>query len=343
MMVARMKLPRLADVRYRAVGLALGLAAACLPVHAASAADSVTLQLNWLPSGQKVAPYAGREAGLFEERDIDLEIVRGFGSSDTLTKVASGAADFGYVDLATLMTAGEDVIGEVEAIMSLYSKSPHAIITTTETGIESLGDLAGRTVATSPFSSSNLFLPTVLAQVGVAMDDVTIEEVEAAALTPLLIQGRVDAAVLWSPDVAFVAPLAQEAGTEAIVLPFTESGFNMYGLAVIAAASTIEENPDLVARFVEALHRSHAIARDDPAGAAEALVAAEPQLELSSMAEEARLTNALMFNEISERDGFGAFSTALFDETYEWLDKAGLVDQRRPMDDFIDASFVPGS
>jgi NitT/TauT family transport system substrate-binding protein len=97
-----------------------------------SAADKVTLQLNWLPSGQLAAVYAGRERGLFTQRNIDLEIKRGQGSTDTLTKIVTGAAEFGYVDIANLMMVDDAMVGKVKAIMSLFSKSPHAIITTTD-------------------------------------------------------------------------------------------------------------------------------------------------------------------------------------------------------------------
>ena len=100
------------------------------------------------------------------------------------------------------------------------------------------------------FSSSNFFLPLVLSQAGVPIESVKIDRVEAATLTPLLVQGRVDGSVLWSPDEAFVAPLAAKLGKKTIVVPFSETGFNMYGLAVATSTQLIQTKPDLVRRFV---------------------------------------------------------------------------------------------
>src|SRR5438132_13903255 len=105
------------------------------------AADKVLLQLNWLADGQKSAPFVGRERGIFARHNIDLEIKRGFGSTDTLTKILTDAADFGYIDLATIMTAEESMMSKMAAIMSLYSKSPHAVMTTSTSGINTLVDL----------------------------------------------------------------------------------------------------------------------------------------------------------------------------------------------------------
>jgi NitT/TauT family transport system substrate-binding protein len=303
--------------------------------------DKVVLQLNWLPSGQKVAPYIGRERGLFSQRGIDLEIKRGFGSADTITKVATGAADFGYVDIANIMAADDAVVEKVKAVMSLFSKQPHAIIAMSDKGIRSLKDLKGKTIATSPFSSSNFFLPLVLAQAGVPMESVKIERVEAATLTPLLVQGRVDGAVLWSPDDAFVAPLAAKAGKKTVVVPFSETGFNMYGLAVATSSQMIQTKPDLVRRFVDAIHASHMIMRDDPGAGAQALAKAEPQIDAPAAKREAELTNELMFNELSRRDGFGAFNRELLKVTYDWMVKAGQIKKQRDPEVFVDRRFLP--
>lgn len=307
----------------------------------AAAQDKVVLQLNWLPSGQKVAPYIGRERGLFAKRGIDLEIKRGFGSADTVTKVATGAADFGYVDVANIMAGDDEVVARVKAIMSMFSKTPHAIITTTDRNIRSLKDLRGKTIATSPFSSSNFFLPLVLSQAGVPLESVKIDRVEAATLTPLLVQGRVDGAVLWSPDEAFVAPLAAKAGKKILVVPFSETGFNMYGLSVATSSNMIQTKPDLVRRFVDAIHASHMLMRDEPGAGAQALARSEPQVDASYAKHEAELTNALMFNEISQRDGFGAFSPELLKSTYDWMVKANQIKKPRDPETFVDRRFLP--
>ena len=318
------------------------VAAASVPAPA-FAQDKVVLQLNWLPSGQLSAVFVGRDRGLFTQRGIALEIRRGFGSADTVTKVATGSADFGYVDMANLITVDDSVAGKVKAVMSLFSKSPHAIITTADKGIRSLADFKGKTIATSPFSSSTLFLSMVLSQAGVPPESVKIERVEAATLTPLLIQGRVDGSVLWSPDEAFVEPLAAQAGKKSVVIPFGETGFNMYGLAAVTTASTIATKPDLVRRFVDALYASFLIMRDDPAAAAAALKKAEPQIDVGHATREAQLTNALMFNEYSKRDGFGAFNPELLRVTYDWMVKAKQVKTVRDPESLVDRRFLPPS
>jgi NitT/TauT family transport system substrate-binding protein len=306
------------------------------------AADKVVLQLNWLADGQKSAPFVGRDRGIFAKHNIDLEIKRGFGSTDTLTKLLTGAAEFGYIDFATIMTAEESMMGKTKVIMSLYSKSPHSVMTTTASGINRLVDLKGKNIATSPFSSTLLFLPPLMKKVGLDPSAVTLSKVEASTMGPLLVQGRVDGSILWSPDAAFVMPMLQKAGkTGKIVYLMEGRDADMYSLSVVATTKMIQEKPDLVKQFVAALHESHMIVRSEPDASAAALVRAEPQLDIAVMAHMTKLTNELMFNDVSDKNGFGSFSSELVKSSYDWMVAAGQVKAPRDPETFVDRSFLP--
>jgi NitT/TauT family transport system substrate-binding protein len=81
--------------------LAAVLAASSLvDLSAASAADKVRFQTDWLPSGERAMYYGGWQKGIFADEGIDITITRGYGSGDTVTKLAGGAFDFGVADVA---------------------------------------------------------------------------------------------------------------------------------------------------------------------------------------------------------------------------------------------------
>src|SRR4051794_10941389 len=61
----------------------------------AGAADKVRFQTDWLPSGEHAMYYGAWQKGIFAEEGIDVTITRGYGSGDTLTKLAGGAFGFG--------------------------------------------------------------------------------------------------------------------------------------------------------------------------------------------------------------------------------------------------------
>src|ERR1700752_4394908 len=84
---------------YHASALIAAVLAASLAVAApASAGDKVHLQTDWLPSGEHAMYYGGWQKGIFAEEGIDITITRGYGSGDTVTKLAGGGVDFGGAD-----------------------------------------------------------------------------------------------------------------------------------------------------------------------------------------------------------------------------------------------------
>ena len=81
------------------------LASVVLAVTPARAADKLVLMLNWYVYGEHAPFYYGKSKGLYAAEGIDLEIQEGRGSAATTQAVAAKTADFGYVDVPTMMRA----------------------------------------------------------------------------------------------------------------------------------------------------------------------------------------------------------------------------------------------
>src|ERR1700737_5274953 len=83
-------------------GVLIWTALALVP---AKAADKVVLMLNWYVYGEHAPFYYGKAKGIYAAEGIDLEIQEGRGSAATTQAVAAKTADFGYVDVPTMMRA----------------------------------------------------------------------------------------------------------------------------------------------------------------------------------------------------------------------------------------------
>ena len=194
----------------RLIPISAALALAMAFSGSALAAESVSFLLDWLPAGDKAAVYLGVEKGLFEAEGIKVTIQSGRGSSDVVTKLATGSADMGTGGLAALLQAKATDNVPVKAVMSIYTMQPDAIFTTKESGINSLKDLQGKTVATATFSSSNVSWPLVLKANGVDADKIKLLKVDPGALAPMLASGKVDATINWiTVAPAFAGPLTE--------------------------------------------------------------------------------------------------------------------------------------
>ncbi len=302
--------------------LAISLSLAQFTSWRAQAAEQVTFMLDWLPAGDKAAIYLGVEKGLFSSEGINVIVRSGRGSSDVVTKLATGAADIGTGGLAALLQAKASDNVPVKAVMSLYTLQPDAIFTTTESGIDGLKDLVGKTVATATFSSSNVSWPLVLKANGVNPDAIKLLKVDPGALAPMLASGQVAATINWlTVAPAFAGPL-KEVNKTFKALPWSNYGFDGYGLSVFVSDRMLAEHPETVRKFLKAYAKATQMAIDDPVAAAKALKAVVPEVDVATAAEQWKASIPLMINDIEKKDGFGAFEAKLLATTWKWVAQA---------------------
>lgn len=308
--------------RLRPLAAAVLLASSALCGSLAHAADKLTVQLDWLPGGDKSFVYAGVKEGFFAAEGLDVTVAPGRGSADAVTKIATGAADVGFGGISALMMAFTEGGVPVKAVMSLYSKQPDAIFTAKGSGITSLKDVVGKTVATSTFSSSNALWPVVLESNGIDPAKVKLVKVDPSALAPMLAQGTADATINWVTVSPGFQSVLKQAGKELVVLPWTGYGLDGYGWSAMAGDKIIKERPEVLKRYLRALNKALQFAIANPDKAAADLKAAVPETDAAVAAAEFRASIPLLSNEISRRDGLGAFEPKLLASTWTWVAKS---------------------
>jgi NitT/TauT family transport system substrate-binding protein len=299
--------------------------------------DHVILQLDWLPTGLHQAPFGGIKEGYFAKEHIDLEVRRGTGSADSLTKVATGNALFGYTDIANLMsTPGTGV----KAIMSIDFEVPHAVITRADTDIKSFADLPGHTLGTAPNASSNLYFPLVMHDAGVDASKITILNVAPSALGPMLLTKRIDGAIMWLTNIPRLKPEADKAGIKLVPLPFSAVGLDMYGSVIIASEETLKTKPDLTKRFLRALWHSYLFTRDHPEVTATYVHSLYPQQNLANELAGLKTSDKYIFTWKDDERTFGRFDPAKLKRTYGWVARAMKLDPSVNPEKFIDPHFL---
>ena len=135
------------------------IAASVAWIATAHAADKVRFQTDWLPSGEHAMYYGAWQKGIFAEEGIDITITRGYGSGDTLTKLAGGAFDFGVADVASVLTARARQNVPVKTIAALYTQSPHSLFVLKSSGITNFKGLEGKKISITPGNSHKFYSP----------------------------------------------------------------------------------------------------------------------------------------------------------------------------------------
>lgn len=325
-----------------AVSAAAGLALLLGSNAPAVATEKIVFMIDWLPAGDKAVPYLGVQQGLFAAEGLEVTIQSGRGSSDVVTKLGTGAADLGTGGLAALLQARAQTPVAVKALASIYTLQPDAIFTTEGSGISTLKDIAGKTVATATFSSSNVSWPLVLKANGIDPAKVDLLKADPGALAPMLAAGKVAATINWvTVAPAFAKPLA-ETGKKLKVIAWSDYGFDGYGLSVFASEKMLTERPETVKKFMRAYMKATAAAIADPMAAAKALKAMVPEVDVEVARAQFAASIPLIVNSISKKDGEGAFEKALLAKTWKWTAEA----QNMPLDKIdpetaVDRSFLP--
>tara|TARA_R110000751_G_scaffold95381_7_gene186510 strand:+ start:24018 stop:24995 length:978 start_codon:yes stop_codon:yes gene_type:complete len=288
-------------------GKFIALAAAAtmaLPAVGAQAADQVKFMFDWIPSGINGTLYAGRTNGCFEEQDIEFVFDRGAGGVDTVSKVASGLADLGRADLGTVMLGASGAGAKVKAILPVYSISPFAVLTLSDSGINGLKDLEGRVLAHGPGDSAIQMLPIAMENAGADLSKVKTETVDFSALLGLLIQGKSDAQTTFMTTGRILQNVLKKAGKEGTLIHFGED-LDMYGSVVFASHTFLDTRPEVAARANKALQCAYLKGKDDPVTIADALLAEFPEKKRD--AEEASIEAALDLvfdNDVFKANGF---------------------------------------
>ena len=327
---------------FRTLCLAGAVAWTTFNASAVLAADKVRFQLDWLPGGDKAPVYVGIKKGFFEDADLDVTVASGRGSNDSISKLATGNADIGLSDLVALLMAKAQNDVPVSALYSVFSKAPHAFYVPSDSDVKSVKDVTGKRIATSPYTSSNVFLPLLLEVNGVDPDSIKLIKADAGALNPMLLSGNVDVVISWVTDTVIYQQQAKSAGKTLQVLPWYDAGLEFYSTSVIASNRFINEHPDVTKRFVAAYKKAIEYTWAHPEESGQIVHDMVPEVDASTATDTINSIKSLVYNAVSDQDGYGAFTKERLVTTWQWTAKA----QNIPIDSFdpesaINRQFTP--
>ncbi|MGA7325684.1 MAG: ABC transporter substrate-binding protein [Rhodomicrobium sp.] len=240
----------------------------------ASAADKVVLMLNWYIYGEHAPFFLGKVKGIYAANGIDLEIQEGRGSAATTQAVAAKTANFGYVDVPTMMRAaikGAPVI----SVGVLLQTSPMSVMGLEEKNIRKPDDIKGKTVAITPADSMTQIWPLFLKKTGLTEADFKTVAGDAQTKLNAVINGQADLLLGYVMDQSM--KIKDATGKDVYPIKFADYGINMVSSGIIANTDYVKENPDVVKRFMKATTEAVEAAEKDPKSAVDAILSTNPK------------------------------------------------------------------
>jgi NitT/TauT family transport system substrate-binding protein len=251
-------------------GLALltaTLAGLCWPAAQAQE-TTVRFQLDWRFEGPAALFLVPVAKGYFSAEGLKVVVDAGNGSGGTVTRVASGAYDMGFADLAALMefhANNPTAPNKPVAVMMVYNNTPAAVLALKKSGIKSPADLNGKKLGAPVFDAGRKAFPIFAKANNVS--DVAWTSMDPPLRETMLVRGDVDAITGFS----FTSLLNLEARgvkpEDIVVLPYPQYGVKLYGNAIIAGEEFLKKNPEAVKRFLKAFSKGMKDVVADPKAA----------------------------------------------------------------------------
>ena len=220
------------------------------PAESTAPTETVTLNIGYMPNyGSLWAVVAARELGYFTEEGLEVNLTSFQDGPTIISAMESGSIQFGYIGDGAHKLC---VKGNATIIGLSHISNGDAVIG--GPNVTTLEDLAGKTVAYSSGTSSEVILTNALNSVGLTMDDITAMDMDASAVVTAMLSGGVDACAIWSPQSLTILDQMPDATKLAENIDFSDISISL--ASWIAMPSYLEENHDVAVRFMRALFKA---------------------------------------------------------------------------------------
>lgn len=246
-----------------------------LAVSIAHAETKVDFQLNWYAGGANAGFAAAEGQGFYDDAGLDVTIIQGNGSANTAQLVASGRAQLAYADavaVSQLIAKG----APMKIVSTVYQSNPNEVEALKETGITSPQDLVGRRIGIPSGSSQATMLPLFFDANGIDPNAVELLNMPPSSMVPALLQGRVDA-ILGSVDDYQIQLRSQGADIDRFT--FADNGVPTVSTSIFASTDYIDENPEVLRKFIAASLKGWVFALENPEEAVANLVEIFPDVD----------------------------------------------------------------
>lgn len=219
--------------------------------------ETITLNVAYMPNyGSLWSVLATMDLGYFEEEGLEINLIEFADGPTIIAAMEGGSIDIGYIGQGAHKLC---IQGNATIICMSHVDNGDAVIG--GANVQTLEDLAGKTVAYSSGTSSETILLSALESVGLTMDDITAMDMDATAMVTAMISGSVDACAVWSP--ASLTILEEDENATLLCDNSTFSDTTIALASWIATPSYLEENRDICVRFIRALLKGMTYAADE--------------------------------------------------------------------------------
>jgi NitT/TauT family transport system substrate-binding protein len=320
----------MARTKHRLLAWSVGALTMALALGQSYAQDTnIRFVLDWKFEGQQSQFTVPLEDGTFKGYHLNVQMDRGVGSGDTVTKVGSGAYDMGYADLyAMVRFNGANPDHRLIAVAINQDISAIGIATMATSNITKPLDLNGKKIAAPADAGAQLF-PLFAAVNHIDSDKIQLIRVSPDLRDTLLVRGQADA-VTGNVTTTIMNARAMgvpDGGIRTFI--YAKYGVPLYGSAIITTPAFAAAHPEAIRDFIRGIAHGLNVMITDPQTALATVKKRDPLLD--DKIEMARLKISLEYMLISDhvlKFGLSQVDMARLQKT---LDEAAPVFEINPV------------
>ena len=256
--------------------------------------------------------------------------------------VANKDDTFAYASSATMINLAAQG-APVVSVAVVDAEGVDAVFCDPDSGVRTLQDLEGHTVLTTASAGTNLFFPVAVENAGADISKIELMNVAEGAKITSYLQGLAPCTLGGLDDVP--AEVEANGGQAPVAMPYSDYGVYQPGYSIVAHRDLVEDDPDLVERFVRATLRSVEAAQVDPEAAVMAMVNSEAiaadEAVLKQMLQVLDVTLSILISDNNTGEQIGMHVPEDWQSALSLLKEYTELETEIPAGDFYTNEFLP--
>lgn len=312
---------------------------ACAPEQKEAGEDKqlkkVTVLLDWVPNTNHTGLYAAKELGYYAQEGLDVEILQ-VNEGGTSQLVAAGKAEFGisYQEEVTYARV-EDI--PVVAIAAIIQHNTSGFASPAEKGIKTPKDFEGKRYGGWGSPVEEAVLRALMEKYNADFNKLEMVTIGAADFFTSVTKDVDFTWIYYGWD--GVAAELRGIKLNFISLKDEEEALDFYTPVIITTEKMIEENPELVRKFIKATSRGYKYAIENPEKAAEFLLEVSPELD-----RELVIASQKYLSEQYQADAprWGVMKEEVWRNYAQWMFERKLIEKMIEPGKAFTNQFLPG-
>lgn len=298
--------------------------------------DKVTFVLDWIPNTNHVGLFAAQEKGFFEQEGIEVDIVQA-PEFNFLEMVGVDSAQFGICGQEQLTMARVSGNVPVVAIGAVLQENTSGFASPADRNIKTPRDFEGKKYSGWGDPLEEKIIQALMEKTG---GDFTQVEMRMMGATDFFASMETQADFAW---IYYgwdgIGAQIRDYPINFILLQDIDENLNFHSPIIISNEKTIDENPDLVKRFMKALSKGYEYSANNIESGVDALLVHTPETDRDHAVESVRYLSEYF---LDDQGNFGTMKASLWENFSGWMLENELLERPLDIEESYTNEFLPG-